>query len=87
MKRIRPSEHDALVCLERGADHMQTECEGPVELRMPLSGTGVSFPRCDRHWELRLTEQARIDRLYAPNSDVPPPDFDPTYTGESWEEE
>lgn len=29
-------------------------CVGKVEYRMALSGTGVSFPRCDKHWAERL---------------------------------
>jgi hypothetical protein len=61
---------DAPKCLERGPD-----CRGPVEHRMPLSGTGVPFPRCEHHWSKRLDrhqeEQERdararsVDYLYA----------------------
>lgn len=29
-------------------------CVGAVEHRMPLSGTGRAFPRCDAHWDARL---------------------------------
>lgn len=62
-------------------------CEGAVEYRAPLSAAGRSFPRCDKHWERRLEKQDEINRRYAPNSDVPPADFDPTYAGERWGED
>lgn len=61
-------------------------CEGAVEYRPPLSGTGKSFPRCDRHWDERLDRQAEIDRRY-PDSPIPPADFDPTYAGERWNDD
>ena len=59
-------------------------CEGPVEYRFPLSGTGKSFPRCDRHWSERLDVQRGIDERY-PDSPIPPADFDPAYAGEHWD--
>jgi hypothetical protein len=40
---------DGLKCLERSP-----ACVGAVELRTPLSGTGVPYPRCDAHWSARL---------------------------------
>jgi hypothetical protein len=69
-------------CLEQNE-----QCSGTVEYRMPLSGTGKAFPRCDFHWEKRLDAQEEINRKYAPNSDVPPADFDPSYAGEYWRED
>jgi hypothetical protein len=45
---------EQLRCLEHGP-----ECDGAVEYRMPLSGTGRAFPRCEHHWERRLDEQER----------------------------
>ena len=59
-------------------------CEGPVEYRMPLSGTGKSFPRCDKHWEKRLDVQQGINERYPTHA---PSDFDPSYAGESWDED
>lgn len=59
-------------------------CEGDVEYRMPLSGTGRSFPRCEKHWEERLDRQAEIDERYPAQQ---PSDFDPAYAGESWDED
>jgi hypothetical protein len=40
------------------------DCDGAVEYRMPLSGTGRSFPRCEAHWEARLEVQRGIDERY-----------------------
>jgi hypothetical protein len=68
---------DELICLNLGPD-----CSGPVEYRMPLSGTGHAFPRCDHHWEQRLDEQERINRTYPV---LAPRDFDPLDAGESWD--
>jgi hypothetical protein len=68
-------------CLEAGP-----ECRGKVEFRMPLSGTGRAFPRCDHHWEKRLDTQERINRNY-PDSPIAPAWFDPTAAGEHWDED
>lgn len=65
--------------------NLDDNCQGPVEYRLPLSGTGRAFPRCEFHWEKRLDEQERINRRYG--GDVPPSDFDPTYAGEHWDED
>ena len=40
---------DDIRCLDFSED-----CHGDVEYRHPLSGTGVPFPRCDFHWDLRM---------------------------------
>lgn len=69
---------------EQCLDHQKGDCEGPVELRMALSGTGIPFPRCDKHWGARLEEQERINRTYPT---LQPSDFDPAYAGERWEED
>ncbi len=68
-------------CLDHGR---RTPCAGAVENRLPLTESGRSFPRCDRHWADRLDEQERIDRTYPTNA---PADFDPSYAGERWDEE
>ena len=60
-------------CLEHRS-HPDCECRGPVEYRMPLSGTGRAFPRCAFHWDKRLDEQERINRTYpqmAPSPTLP----------------
>ena len=67
-------------CLDDG----RNDCLGPIEYRMPLSSSGKSFPRCERHWDARLKEQARINRDYPYNQ---PSDFDPSYAGEAWDED
>jgi hypothetical protein len=45
-------------------DHYHGVCSGAVEYRMPLSGTGRSFPRCDFHWDERLDRQQEINERY-----------------------
>lgn len=70
---------EELVCLDR-----DDSCAGAVEYRMPLSGTGRSFPRCDAHWDARLRVQEGINRRYPSQA---PADFDPSYAGESWDED
>lgn len=62
------------------------ECEGSVEYRQALSATGKSFARCDKHWELRLAEQERIQHDY-PDSPSPPAWYDEAAAGELWSEE
>lgn len=59
-------------------------CEGEVEYRFALSGTGISYPRCDKHWAERLDRQQEIDQRYPYNE---PADFDPLYAGERWDED
>ena len=53
-----------------------------------MSGSGMTFPRCDKHY------QAYADRLRPVMDDIrrrypkqAPSDFDPTYAGESWDED
>jgi hypothetical protein len=74
------SEPEPLECLEESP-----ECSGDVEYRMPLSGTGRAFPRCEFHWDKRLEQQEKIERKYAVNSSVPPEGFDPADAGEHWD--
>ena len=50
---------DASECL-----NYSPECAGAVEYRMPMSGSGRSFPRCDHHFEIRLNTQSRLSRDY-----------------------
>jgi hypothetical protein len=75
---------DDLRCLD---DPTGETCQGPSQYRMPLSGTGTSFPRCDLHWEARLAEQERIERTYHVNADVPPDWYDPADAGEYWDDD
>jgi hypothetical protein len=73
---------DELTCLEEGSP--ENPCYGTVEYRMALSGTGKSFPRCEKHWDQRLKVQDEINQRYPT---LPPADFDPGYAGERWEED
>ncbi|MHD0294534.1 hypothetical protein [Rhodococcus qingshengii] len=68
------------VCLDRDT----SDCRGVVEYRTALSVTGKSFPRCDKHWEERLVRDEEIRARYPEQA---PPDFDPTYAGERWDED
>jgi len=61
-----------------------SECEGAIEFRHALSGTGKSFLRCDKHWSKRLAKQAEINSRYPTQQ---PSDFDPAYAGERWDED
>ena len=67
-------------------DEWRGDCEGAVEYRMPLSPTGASFPRCDKHWGERVEIQEGINERY-PDTPNPPSDFDPSYAGEHWDED
>ncbi len=73
-------EDEPMWCID---SHGSDDCGGPVEYRMPLSGTGRAFPRCDKHWSLRLDRENEIRGRYPHNA---PADFDPAFAGESWEE-
>lgn len=70
-------------CLDARHDE---PCDGTIEFRMPLSGTGKSFPRCDRHWDIRLTKH-EIDQERYPDSPLPPSWFDQADVGERWEDD
>jgi hypothetical protein len=72
--------NDLIRCLD--ASH--GDCKGEVQYRMPLSASGISYPRCQAHWEDRLQTQEDINRRYPT---LPPADFDPLYAGESWDED
>lgn len=74
------TEHEPLTCLDGPAD-----CAGPVEYRTtPDRRDGKSFPRCEAHFERRLSSTERNLELM---SDTPPAWFDPTYAGERWSED
>lgn len=49
-------------CLD--ADAMFTGCAGDVEYRLAMSATGISYPRCDAHFEARWETQQRLARDY-----------------------
>lgn len=76
-------DQERMECVDERPDD---PCTGAIEYRYALSGSGASFPRCDRHWEERLRRQEQIDRDY-PDSPVAPSWFDPEAAGESWDYE
>lgn len=45
-------------------DSVTNDCEGPVEYRLAMSGTGISYPRCEKHFEARWETQQRLARDY-----------------------
>lgn len=76
--------------LDRGVleclDEHKGGCEGQVELRPSLTGTGTRIARCDAHWQARLDWQEDHDRVY-PDGPTPPAWFDPEAAGERWEDD
>lgn len=74
-----------LACINR-SDDPENGCDGKTELRAALSGTGIPYPRCDKHWAARLVLESELRQRY-PDSDIPPADFDPAYAGERWNED
>lgn len=73
---------DPLECLDN--NHSHDPCRGTIEYRMALSATGVSFPRCDPHWDKRLDQQEETDRRYPM---LAPSDWSPLDAGEHWDED
>lgn len=65
-------------------DDYDGECRGPVEYRMPLSGSMVAHPRCEHHWELRLQREEELQDRYPEQQ---PRDFDPGFAGERWDDD
>lgn len=70
-----------LECLD---DH-DDDCWGPVEYHSVDPGRAKAFPRCERHWRLRLDRRERSMERYE-NSDVAPGWFDPAAAGERWDD-
>lgn len=63
-------------------------CEGEVFERLTRSGSGMRFPRCEKHY---VEYAERMDAVHAetrrryPRS--APADFDPAYAGERWDDD
>jgi hypothetical protein len=71
-------------CIDSG----ESICDGDTFERYTLSGSGMTFPRCDKHYG------EYVDRLQPVMDDInrrypkqAPADFDPMYAGESWDED
>jgi len=68
-------------CLD---DYGIDACQGEVQYRAPLSGTGRAFARCDKHWSDRLDAEFALRQRYPEHA---PSDWDPMYAGEHWDED
>lgn len=77
-------DNETLLCLDDARDGSASDCRGEVQMRESLSGTGMRIARCDRHWTKRLEFQQDLNARYP---QMPPPDFDPMYAGERWDED
>ena len=73
---------DIVTCIDEHPDN--SGCSGPVEYRYALSGTGISYPRCDKHWDERCQRQEEINQRYPEN---PPSDWSPLDAGEYWSDD
>lgn len=69
------------------------ECQGEVLEETSTTGATSSF-RCRKHRDEYLDRMDKVHRDVSsryPGYDIPgsppPPDFDPTYAGERWEED
>ncbi len=65
----------------------QGRCAGEVFERYTLSRSGMTFPRCDHHYDAyveRTQPIIDIDRRYPATA---PADFDPSFAGEVWSED
>jgi hypothetical protein len=66
-------------------DEWMGECRGEVMYRQ-VSAFATPWPRCDKHFALRMERRQKSMEYYA-DSDVPPSWFDPTIAGERWDED
>ena len=72
---------DASECLNFGPD-----CSGPVDYHFVGMNATRAFPRCEKHLRDRLEQyENSIER--ETESSTPPDWFDPSYAGESWDED
>ncbi len=71
-------------------DSRQGGCEGEAYPRPALSGSGLTYVRCEKHFQDYLgrvgPKIAETRRRY-PDSDTPPGWFDAGYAGEQWNDD
>jgi hypothetical protein len=76
-------------CLDSYDD--STACAGEVSYYYALSGSGLTWPRCEGHYALYVERvQEKLDEVrkaYPDSPSAPPAWFDATYAGEQWEDE
>ena len=68
-------------------DSDQGGCEGETFERPSLSGSGMAFPRCDKHNQVhldRISPKIERTRRRYPDSATPPEWFDESHAGERW---
>lgn len=64
------------------------KCAGETFERYSLSGSGMTFPRCDHHYDEYVAEtQPRLDAIRRRYPEQAPADFDPMYAGERWDDD
>lgn len=71
-------------------DAAQGGCHGETYPRPALSGSGLAYLRCDKHFEdyaQRVGPKIAETRRHYPDSDVPPSWFDPSLAGERWNDD
>lgn len=66
-------------------DPMVPDCQGGVDYHAVPGGN--AYPRCDKHWGMRMKSYEESDLERYADSDVPPAWFDPEACGERWNEE
>lgn len=63
-------------------------CEGPVAAYPALSGSGMFWTRCERHYAAYVERVApRIEETRRRYPVMAPSDYDPLFAGESWDED
>jgi len=60
-------------------------CQGDTAQHYALSGSGLTYPRCEFHYgEYVARVQPRLDDIARRYPCSPPEDFDETFCGETW---
>ncbi|WP_205327521.1 hypothetical protein [Glycomyces sp. YM15] len=76
----------ALVCIDANTAYEYGPCQGPVHEYDALSGSGYTYARCTFHYDAYCDRMAPILKRW-PDTPHPPAWFDPTYAGETWDED
>ena len=76
--------HDEPRCLQHNPN--DDDCKGEVNYHWNGDPGGSTFPRCDRHQQLREASRENSIEKYA-NSDIAPSWFDPSAAGERWDDD
>jgi hypothetical protein len=71
-------------------DYHPDTCEGDVFYHSALSGSGLRYARCEKHFDEYVERvQPKLDEIAEryPDTELAPSWFDPTYAGESWNDD